>query len=62
MTSTMKQQTIFQEPEKAKMYIQLQDQGMSKMQATYIAFGTKIGDEMVRMRQHEIILEKPIFN
>jgi len=58
----MKNKTIFQEPEKAKKYIQLQNQGMSQMEATYKVWGTEIGDSMVLLRQHEIIIEKPILN
>ncbi len=55
--------TIFElDAEKAKKYIQLQNKGMSQMEATYRVFGNKIGDEMVRLHQHEIILDQPIFN
>lgn len=55
--------TIFQlDVEKSKRYVQLQNQGMSQMEATYRVFGSKIGDEMVRLHQHELILEEPVLN
>lgn len=51
-----------QQIEKAKQYIKLQDEGLSKMESAYRVFGTKIGDEMVRLWQHEVILDQPNLN
>lgn len=52
---------IFREhTQKAKRYVQLQNEGVSQIEATYRIFGNKIGDEMVRLKQHEIIVE--VFN
>ena len=48
--------------DKARKYVQLQNQGVSKMEATYRVFGNKIGDEMVKLWQHEIILDQPNLN
>ena len=49
---------IFQEHiAKAKKYIKLQDEGVSQMEAAYKVFGTKAGDELVRLHQHEIIIK-----
>lgn len=53
---------VFEEISKAKRYVQLQNNGVSQMEATYMVFGNIVGDEMVRMRQHELIFEQPILN
>ena len=54
--------SFFQEQiNKSKQYIKLQDQGLSQMEATYKVFGVEIGDEMLKLKQSEIIL-KPTTN
>ena len=54
---------VFQQSiEKAKKYIKLQNQGFSKMEAVYRVWGNKIGDEMVKLWQHEIIIDHPHLN
>lgn len=57
-----KQPTVLhQNPEKAKRYVQLLNKGVEQIIATYKVFGTAIGDEMLRLKQHEVIIE-PIIN
>jgi len=41
--------------EKAKHFVKLQDE-MSNIEAAYIVFGNEVGDEMIRLHQHEIII------
>ena len=52
----------FQDTAKAQRYIKLQNEGVPQIQATYMVFGTELGDEMLRLHQHEIIMEQPILN
>lgn len=59
----MRNKTTFQEHvTKAIKYMSLLAKGMCPIMATYQVFGNEIGDELVRLKQHEIILEKPILN
>lgn len=55
--------TIFQmDATKAKEYIRLQNEGVPQLEATYKIFGNTVGDEMLKMKQHELIFEEPILN
>lgn len=48
---------IFQQHiEKAKRYIELQNKGMGQVEAAYRVYGVEVGDQFVKMRQHEIII------
>ena len=62
MKNSLNIKNIFQDMRKAKKYVQLQNEGISKMEAAYIVWGSKIGDELVKLCQHELIFETPIYN
>ena len=62
MKKSLNIKDIFGDMNKAKRYVTLQNEGMSKMEAAYIVFGPTIGDELVKLCQHELIFETPIYN
>ena len=41
--------------DKSKRYVQLQDKGLSQIEAAYAVFGTETGDAILKLRQHEIV-------
>ena len=62
MKKSLNIKDIFSDMNKARRYVQLQNEGLSKMEAAYRVWGTKIGDELVKLCQHELIFETPIYN
>lgn len=62
MKKSLNIQEIFHDMRKAKRYVELQNEGISKMESAYKVFGPKIGDELVKLCQHELIFEAPIYN